>query len=589
MEWPELEERRRGFYFRRTSHLLRGADTFVRGLFLHLMRAGIFAGVVVLIHLQQNRFDARQQAEAARFEVSIDRVKAIFPAADSLGETTPNGTRDVQASDGEKLGAVLQTAPESDDNIGFSGATNVLVGFDTDDKIAGIAILSSGDTDEHVDQIMQNQPFQTALIGRGAEDVPFTDVDAVSGATLTSVAMLESISERLGGHRPTSLRFPDPPDLEQARQFFPDADELQPDPEFPSLWHVNQNGEQIGRLLRTSPAADGVIGYQGPTLTAIALTPESQVVGLIIGESFDNEPYVGYVREDYFFPESFNEWTLTELAEMNLEEQGIEGVSGATMTSQAIAQSLQSAAAAHLKAVEKQQTKQSEPPAWRPSVRDWGTAIVVVLGLVIGLSSLRGRRWIRIPFLLVLVGYLGLTNGDMLSQALLVGWAKNGVPLRSVAGLFCLTVAAFVVPLLSKSNVYCTHLCPHGAAQQLLRNRLPWRWRLPNRLQRGLKLIPPLLLVWVVAVAMSEFGFSLVDIEPFDAYLWRIAGVATLAIAIVGLVVSLFVPMAYCRYGCPTGALLGYFRYHRRSNQLNSRDIVAVICLLIAAGLYILG
>ena len=559
----------------------------MRGLCLHLIRAAIFVCVVVLIHLQQNRFDARRQAEAARFDVAIDRVRTIFPKADSLGETTPNGTRDVLTHDDEILGSVLQTAPASDDNIGFSGATNVLVGFDTDDKIAGIAILTSGDTDEHVDQIMENQPFQMALIGRRADDAPFTDIDAVSGATLTSIAMLESISERLGGHRPTSLRFPDPPDLEQARQLFPEAEELQADAEFPSLWHVIENGDRVGSLLRTSPAADGVIGYQGPTLTAIGLTTDGQVVGLVIGESFDNEPYVGYVREDYFFPESFNEWTLSELAAMNLEEQGIEGVSGATMTSQAIAQSLQAAAAAHLQAVEKQQARSSEPPAWRPSFRDWGTAVVVVIGLVIGLTSLRGQKWIRVPFLLVLVGYLGLTNGDMLSQALLVGWAKNGVPLRSVAGLFLLTVAAFAVPLLSKSNVYCTHLCPHGAAQQLLRNRLPWRWHLPSWLRRGLSVIPALLLIVVVIGAMSELGFSLVDIEPFDAYLWKIAGVATLTIAIVGLVASLFVPMAYCRYGCPTGALLGYFRFHRRSHQVYARDVVAVVCLLIAIGLYL--
>ncbi|WP_166823157.1 FMN-binding protein [Thalassoroseus pseudoceratinae] len=556
-------------------------------LIVHMVRAGVFASVVILIHLQQTRFDASRKAEAARFGVAMERVRTIFPDASSLGETTPDGTRDVQAHDGKRLGYVLQTAPESDDNIGFSGATNVMVGFGPDDEIAGIAILSSGDTDEHVGQIMQDESFREALIGREANDVPFTDIDAVSGATLTSVAMLESISERLGGHQPTSLRFPEPPTLEQVQHLFPDADKLEADANLSMLWHVVEAGQNVGRVLRTSPAADGVIGYQGPTLSLIGFDLEDQVIGLVIGQSFDNEPYVGYVREDYFFPESFNGQTLKDLAEMSLEAEGIEGVSGATMTSQAIAQSLQTAANTYLESVEKLQTQSSEPQTWSPSIRDYGTGIVVVLGLVIGMTSLRGRTWIRIPFLLVLVGYLGLTNGDMLSQALLVGWAKNGVPIRAVAGLFFLTVAAFVVPLFSKSNVYCTHLCPHGAAQQLLRNRLPWQWHLPKWLRRGLKIIPGLLLIWVVIVAMSQLEFSLVDIEPFDAYLWKIAGVATLVIAGVGLVASLFVPMAYCRYGCPTGALLGFLRFHRRSDQWTARDLVAGLCLLVALGLYL--
>ena len=36
-------------------------------------------------------------------------------------------------------------------------------------------------------------------------------------------------------------------------------------------------------------------------------------------------------------------------------------------------------------------------------------------------------------------------------------------------------------------------------------------------------------------------------------------------IAIVGIVISLFLPMGYCQYGCPTGAVLGYLRRHGRS------------------------
>jgi polyferredoxin len=177
----------------------------------------------------------------------------------------------------------------------------------------------------------------------------------------------------------------------------------------------------------------------------------------------------------------------------------------------------------------------------------------------------------------------------MLSQAMLVGWAGSGVPYQSAAGLTLLTVAALAVPLLSKSNVYCSHICPHGAAQQLLKDRLPWRLHLSKRWQRVLGVLPGLLLVWVVIVPMAglgKLGFSLVDIEPFDAYVFRVAGWATLSIAVVGLVASLFVPMAYCRYGCPTGALLGYLRYNRRSDRLSARDAVAALCLTAAVVLY---
>ena len=63
-----------------------------------------------------------------------------------------------------------------------------------------------------------------------------------------------------------------------------------------------------------------------------------------IGESYDSEKYVGYVREDSYFLESFNGLTLAELAARAPDSREVEGVSGATMTSQAVFQGLVAAA-----------------------------------------------------------------------------------------------------------------------------------------------------------------------------------------------------------------------------------------------------
>jgi polyferredoxin len=200
----------------------------------------------------------------------------------------------------------------------------------------------------------------------------------------------------------------------------------------------------------------------------------------------------------------------------------------------------------------------------------------VSAAIIIGFTSLRSRRRLRFAFQCLLIGYLGLINGDMLSQALLAGWAQYGVPWRSAVGLVALTVAALLLPILSGSNLYCAHVCPHGAAQQLLRNRLRWRYHVPQRLGRLLITIPYVLLFWCVLVTMASLTFSLVDIEPFDAWVFRVAGWPTITIAVVGLFASLFVPMAYCRYGCPTGTMLNYLRRHARSGEWTRRDWAAL-------------
>ena len=48
------------------------------------------------------------------------------------------------------------------------------------------------------------------------------------------------------------------------------------------------------------------------------------------------------------------------------------------------------------------------------------------------------------------------------------------------------------------------------------------------------------------------------------------------------LIASLFVPMAYCHYGCPTGALLNFVRLHGRLDHFGRRD-VAALCLVALA------
>jgi polyferredoxin len=178
----------------------------------------------------------------------------------------------------------------------------------------------------------------------------------------------------------------------------------------------------------------------------------------------------------------------------------------------------------------------------------------------------------------LLIAYLGLTSVELLSLAMFAGWARSGVPWTSAVGLVALTGAAIILPLARGQNVYCSHLCPHGAVQQLLPRRWKIRGSLPIGLKRVLMFLRPALLAWALLVTFCRWPFSLVDIEPFDAYSWRAAAWPTIVVALVGLVASVFVPMAYCRYGCPTGALLEYVRRHGRSDRFTRADGFALAC-----------
>ena len=552
---------------------------------LHLFRALLLAALVWLVRDQHVWYRAQTQGRQ-QAAIGVDRIRRFFPQAVTLSHWNPqHGGRTVLDVAGKPLGYVIQTAPDSDRIIGYSGPTNTLIAFDTQQRILGLEILGCGDTPEHRQAVQADLRFLQSFNGLTWQEAAARgQVDGVSGATLTSLAIVEGIVRRLGG-TPHSYRFPDPITVAEVRPFLPQAARLVDGDRQPALSRVEDaSGHLVGFAGRTSPAADDLIGFQGPSDTLFVLDPQQRVLGIALRRSYDTKEYLPWVTDDKHFMARFNGQTLDELASLDPAAAGIEGVSGATMTSMSMAYGLARAAQ-----TVRESRPAATPPAWTIAARDWGTAAVVLGGLLLALTRWRGQRWIRVGFQLLLIGYLGLVNGDMVSQSLLVGWAQNGVAWRLAPGLVLLVAVAILTPLLTRRQVYCHHLCPHGAAQQLIKNVVPRRWKLtrggPLWLPRLLALLPWALLAWVVTVAMQHRDFNLAAIEPFDAYVWRVAGGATLAVAAGGLCLSLWVPLAYCRFGCPTGALLNYLRLQGPGDRLGRRDLAALALLALAVGL----
>ncbi|MDH3583013.1 MAG: FMN-binding protein, partial [Phycisphaerae bacterium] len=344
------------------------------------------------------------------------------------------------------------------------------------------------------------------------------------------------------------------------------------------LYIYDAAGAQIGYALRTSPRADHIVGYRGPTDTLIVLDRDQRIVGIRIRSSDDTLSHVADVRDDEYFMTIFNGLGWSEAARLDLEEAEIEGVSGATLTSVAMAEGIVHRLSEAL--------GQARTRSVRVGLRDVGTAATLAFALLVAFTHLRGRIWLRRSFQVWLIVYLGFVNGDLIAQALLAGWASSGLPWRIAPGLVLLVAAALVVPWSSRRQLYCGHICPHGAAQELLgRLRLP-RLHLSAGLVHGLRWLPAGLLAVVLLVVMLGLPQDLADLEAFDAYLVPHAAVATICVAVVGLIASAFIPQAYCRFGCPTGAVLEFVRSHGRADRFGRGDLVAGLLVLFVALLF---
>jgi NosR/NirI family nitrous oxide reductase transcriptional regulator len=552
-----------------------GALPRLRSWLLRLVRAGILSAVVLLIHLQHRESNALAALDDGTPPVvTVEDILGFFPNAQRLESGRVLGANDTE------LGRILQTAPRGDDALGYSGPTNTLVAFGPDGKVLGLKVLSSADTPEHLDKVIADRDFMRSFNGLAWEDLKQPPkIDGVTGATLTSRAIAEAIVRRAGGEAP-SFRFPNEPTAPDVTTHFPNAASIAPIAGCPGFFRVHDSdGKFLGGIARTSPHGDLRTGYSGPSEVLIALESDLDTIrGLILFHSYDTAEYAAIVRDDSWFRDLFKGQTLNNIAALTVEQAGIEGVSGATMTSVTAARAVLEAARTFAKPPEK--------TVIRLNAADYGTFAVIVSALVIAFTSLRGKKPVRIGFQLVLIGYLGLTAGHLLSQSLFAGWARNGIDWRQAPGLVALATAALVVPLFSNRQIYCHHLCPHGAAQQLLRHRLPWQWNPSRRFAAILRTIPFLLLALILAAVLLQLPVNLAALEPFDAYLFRVAGLATLSLAILGLVASLFTPMAYCHYGCPTGAVLNFLWASGRADHWNRRDTAALLLLAFAVALF---
>src|ERR1041384_3458377 len=209
---------------------------------------------------------------------------------------------------------------------------------------------------------------------------------------------------RIAGDRPVTV--------EEIKSVFTNAATLKPDhSERAGLFVEDDDGHQLGYLVRTLPQCSHIIGYCGITDLLILFDPSLKVIGLKVRSTEDTRTHLHDIVTDRKFPKKWNGLTWDAVAEMDLKKAGIEGVSGATMTSMAMAQSI-----VHRLSTANEQLHHHQPVTFK--VRDYGLIAVITLGGVMTFTHLRHRRRWRRALQVVVIGYIGLINGDLLAQSL---------------------------------------------------------------------------------------------------------------------------------------------------------------------------
>lgn len=332
-------------------------------------------------------------------------------------------------------------------------------------------------------------------------------------------------------------------------------------------------------VVNTKPLAKDVQGYGGPVPLKIHIK-DGRVAAVEAEPNAESPDFFNRAKE------LLNHWQNKSVDEALAEE--VDAVSGATFSSRAIIANMQrglayakqrgqwgedssvgaadtsaspieggSAGALETSASHIVGSEDGSVGALGTSAPPMVALIVVLLGAVVPLFY--NNRRLHLVQLAVNVVVLGLWTGTFVSYTLFLRIFAGGVSLSAIGALaapLLMLIVALIYPLAGRSGHYCANICPFGSAQELAGKLSRRKLRITPRVLKLLSVLRNLLWGVLMALLLTGTCTAWIDYELFTAFLYSSASVWVIVLAALFLVLSVWVPRPYCRFVCPTGALV---------------------------------
>lgn len=312
-------------------------------------------------------------------------------------------------------------------------------------------------------------------------------------------------------------------------------------------------------LATTQAAAPDVKGYGGPINLVLSIGTDGHVRRVGVQSHRETPSYVRGLPE-------FLKALLGRDAREPLvvtDRPALDAMTGATVTRDAALQALdrtREALAAQVLGLPAASSRPS-PPWWRPfaQARVW-YVLASLVGLV--LVHLFGTPRLRLAFLLIALVLGGFYFNVQLSTSWLLSLARGEWPVwEGNASMWLLGAGVLVLALLF-GPVYCAHLCPFGALQEIVSRVSATLGILSRPAQalsvrvRGLKYA---VLALAVLALFTRVPASTLRFDPLvTAFSGHPEGAGAL-VAVLALAGSVVAFRFWCRVFCPVGAFFLLF------------------------------
>lgn len=291
------------------------------------------------------------------------------------------------------------------------------------------------------------------------------------------------------------------------------------------------------------------VGYGGPLVAGTILNPDGSLQKVQVLEHKETPAYINKItKEGYFrqYEKKKGNDALTGGYDIDL-------VSGATLSTRAIAKSVQEVAHTIVKA-ELNQTPQNAKIPWQIGIKE--IAVAALLALSVLMPRFRKLSKYRLQVLGLSVVILGFWLNRSLSMghisALFMGYFPSP---RENLIWYLVLIGALAPALFSGKNIYCTYVCPFCGVQE--GTHLLSKMSLPlGKYGRWLRIGKDVILFLTLLLAFLFANPSFSSFEPFGTIFgWNGSSYQWYLLFVI-LLTSFFYRRFWCVALCPVGTFL---------------------------------
>lgn len=318
------------------------------------------------------------------------------------------------------------------------------------------------------------------------------------------------------------------------------------------IWQkFNQSKKLLKTVVFSEQYAKDIYGYGGPIALLIYLDQEDRITKIEVGENYETPVFLDNVLKSGFFKQFVN------ISIKEFDSASCDVVTGATVSSSALIKTVEKTAAAYQGVNIVERIKGN---IWENYLLSNLFPLATVMFALLLFLFFKGNKVFRIIQLIMNVIVLGGLFGSMLSIQLFLNMLNNGISLSTSLVPVSIIIVIMLLNIFNKKNFYCMWVCPFGSAQELLGKLTKINISFSNKYQKILNNLRNSLLLLLLFISWVSGITYIYDYEPFTVFLLQQAATPVLVIASVSLFLSVFIKRCWCRFFCPTGAILNFIQ-----------------------------